>query len=170
MQSVKFVSDKSLNKYGMLVGAAALVVILDQATKLLVVARIPAYGSIVVIPGFFDLTHIYNTGGAFGFLAGKSSLFRHLFFLTASVVAMSMIVYLYLKMPRDYLVMRIGLSLILGGAVGNVIDRVRLGKVVDFLDLHIHDLHWPAFNVADSAITIGILIFIYHLVFRQLPD
>ena len=154
----------------MLVCLAALVAILDQATKLLVMSRIPAYGSITVIPGIFDLTHIYNSGGAFGFLAGKSSLFRHLFFLTASVVAMGMIVYLYLKMPRDYLVMRIGLAMILGGAVGNVIDRIRLGKVVDFLDLHVQDLHWPAFNIADSAITMGILIFVYHLLFKKLPE
>lgn len=158
------------NKYIFLISIAALVVILDQTTKLLVVDRIPAYGSIVVIPGFFDLTHIYNTGGAFGFLAGKSSLFRHLFFLTASAVAMGMIVYLYLKTPREFLFLRGGLALILGGAVGNVIDRIRLGKVVDFLDLYIKDLHWPAFNIADSAISVGILIFIYHLLFKKLPE
>ncbi len=157
------------NKYIFLIGIAALVVILDQTTKLLVVDGIPAYGSIVVIPGFFDLTHIYNTGGAFGFLAGKSSLFRHLFFLTASAVAMGMIVYFYLKTPREFLFLRGGLALILGGAVGNVIDRIRLGKVVDFLDLYIKDLHWPAFNIADSAISVGILIFIYHLLFKKMP-
>ena len=158
------------NKYVFLIGIAALVAILDQAAKLLVVDRIPAYGTIAVIPGFFDLTHIYNTGGAFGFLAGKSSLFRHLFFLTASVIAMGMIVYLYLKMPRDYLFLRGGLTMILGGAMGNVIDRIRLGKVVDFIDLHVHDLHWPAFNIADSAITVGILIFVYHLLFKKIPE
>jgi signal peptidase II len=161
---------KTKNNYVFLVGIAALVAILDQAIKLLVLAKIPAYGSIVVIPGFFDLTHIYNTGGAFGFLAGKSSLFRHLFFLTASAVAMGMIVYLYLKTPREFLFLRSGLAMILGGAVGNVIDRIRLGKVVDFLDLYVKDLHWPAFNIADSAITVGILIFIYHLLFKKMPE
>lgn len=158
------------NNYVFLISIAALVVILDQAIKLLVVARIPAYGSIVVIPGFFNLTHIYNTGGAFGFLAGKSSLVRHLFFLTASLIAMGMIVYLYLKTPREYLFLRSALAMILGGAVGNVIDRIRLGKVVDFLDLHAKELHWPAFNIADSAITVGILIFIYHLIFKKIPE
>lgn len=158
------------NTYVFLMGVAALVVILDQAVKLLVVAKIPAYGSVAVIPGFFDLTHIYNTGGAFGFLAGKSSVFRHLFFLTASVIAMGMIVYLYLKTPPDYLFLRLGLAMILGGAVGNVIDRIRLGKVVDFLDIHVRGLHWPAFNIADSAITVGILIFVYHLLFKKLPE
>jgi len=158
------------NKYAFLIGFAALVVILDQAVKLLVVAKIPAYGSVVVIPGFFDLTHIYNTGGAFGFLSGKSSLFRHLFFLSASAIAMGMIVYLYLKTPREYLFLRSGLTMILGGAVGNVADRIRLGKVVDFLDIHINDLHWPAFNIADSAITLGILIFVYHLIFKEMPE
>jgi len=158
------------NKYFFLISIAALVAILDQAIKLLVLVKIPAYGSIVVIPGFFDLTHIYNTGGAFGFLAGKSSLFRHLFFLTATAIAMGMIVYLYLKTPRDFLFLRSGLAMILGGAVGNVIDRIRLGKVVDFLDLYVKDLHWPAFNIADSAITVGILIFIYHLLFQKMPE
>ena len=153
-----------------LICLAAVVVILDQAIKLLVVSKIPAYDSLVVIPGFFDLTHIYNTGGAFGFLAGKSSLFRHLFFLTASVLAMAMIVYLYLQTPQDYLFLRSSLALILGGAVGNVIDRIRLGKVVDFLDFHIQDLHWPAFNIADSAITVGILIFVFHLLFKKMPE
>jgi len=161
---------KIYNKYFFLISIAALVAILDQAIKLLVLAKIPAYGSIVVIPGFFDLTHIYNTGGAFGFLAGKSSLFRHLFFLTASAIAMGMIVYLYLKTPREFLFLRSGLALILGGAVGNVIDRIRLGKVVDFLDLYVKDLHWPAFNIADSAITVGILIFIYHLLLKKMPE
>lgn len=153
-----------------LICLAALVVILDQAVKLLVVDKIPAYDSWVVIPGFFNLTHIYNTGGAFGFLAGKSSLFRHLFFLTASVIAMAMIVFLYLQTPRRYLFLRFGLAMILGGAVGNVIDRIRLGKVVDFLDLHIKGLHWPAFNIADSAIVVGILIFVYHLLFKKMPE
>ena len=153
-----------------MISIAALVAILDQAIKLLVLTRIPAYGSIVVIPGFFDLTHIYNTGGAFGFLAGKSSLFRHLFFLTATAIAMGMIVYLYLKTPREFLFLRSGLAMILGGAVGNGIDRIRLGKVVDFLDLYVKDLHWPAFNIADSAITVGILIFIYHLLFKKMPE
>ena len=158
------------NKYFFLISIAALVAILDQAIKLLVLAKIPAYGSIVVIPGFFDLTHIYNTGGAFGFLAGKGSLFRHLFFLTASAIAMGMIVYLYLKTPREFLFLRSGLAMILGGAVGNVIDRIRLGKVVDYLDLYVKDLHWPAFNIADGAISVGILIFIYHLLFKKMPE
>ena len=153
-----------------LIGIATVVVILDQAVKLMVVDNIPAYGSVEVIPGFFNLTHIYNTGGAFGFLAGKSSLFRHLFFLTASVIAMVMIVYLYLQTPHDYLFLRCGLAMILGGAVGNVLDRIRLGKVVDFLDVHVKDLHWPAFNIADSAISIGILIFIYYLLFKKIPE
>jgi signal peptidase II len=146
------------------------VVVLDQAVKLLVVAKIPAYDSWVVIPGFFNLTHIYNTGGAFGFLAGKSSLFRHLFFLTASVIAMAMIVYLYLQTSRRYLFLRFGLAMILGGAVGNVIDRIRLGKVVDFLDVYVKGLHWPAFNIADSAICVGIVIFVYHLLFKKMPE
>ncbi|MCG6911465.1 MAG: signal peptidase II [Deltaproteobacteria bacterium] len=158
------------NKYLFLCVIAAGVVILDQATKRLVEAAIPLYDSIVLIPGFFDLTHLTNTGGAFGFLAGKSSLFKHLFFLIASLAAMGMIIYMYWKTPRQYVFLRGGLALIMGGAVGNMIDRLRLGKVVDFLDVHVQDMHWPAFNIADSAITVGILIFVYHLLFKKMPE
>ena len=161
---------KPENKFIFLGVLAAAVVVLDQFTKLLVLSWIPLHGSVAVVPGFFDLTHLYNTGGAFGFLAGKGSLFKHLFFMTASAVAMGMIIYLYWKTPRDFRFLRVGLSLILGGALGNVIDRVRLGKVVDFLDVHFQDLHWPAFNIADSAITVGILIFVYHLLFKKMPE
>ncbi len=158
------------NKYLILISIAVLIIILDQVTKMLVVSRIPVYGSITVIPGLFDLTHIYNPGGAFGFLAGKSSNLRHIFFLVASVIAMGMVIYLYVKTPPGYGFLSSGLSLILGGAVGNVIDRIRLGEVVDFLSFHLKGMHWPAFNIADSAITVGVGIFIYHLLFKKMPE
>lgn len=148
---------------------AVAVVAMDQLVKALIVATVPAYQTISVIPGFFNLTHIYNTGGAFGFLSGNTSGYQQLFFLAASFVAAGLILYLYAQTPPDQIFLEIGFSLILGGALGNIADRVRIGKVVDFLDFHVMDLHWPSFNIADSAITLGIFIFIYHLLFKKIP-
>ena len=157
------------NRYAKLLMIAGSVCLADQIVKAMIIATVPVYQTIPVIPGFFNLTHIYNPGGAFGFLAGGPSVLRHFFFLISSIVAMGLIFYLYAKTPPGQRFLEFGLSLILGGAVGNVIDRIRIGKVIDFLDVYVKDLHWPAFNVADSAITIGIVLFIYHLLFKELP-
>jgi signal peptidase II len=157
------------NRYVKLVLIAGSICILDQITKALVVANIAVYATIPVIPGFFNLTHIYNPGGAFGFLARSSSEFRHLFFMVSSFAAMGLILFLYVKTPPKQRLLELALALILGGAFGNVIDRIRIGKVIDFLDVYIKDLHWPAFNVADSAITVGICLFMIHLLFIELP-
>ena len=156
------------NRYTRLLIIAGTVCIVDQLVKVLIVSTVPAYQTIPVIPGFFNLTHIYNPGGAFGFLSGSPSVLRHLFFVVASIIAMGLILFLYAKTPPGHGLLKFGLSLILGGAVGNILDRIRIGKVIDFLDIYIKDFHWPAFNVADSAITIGIGLFIYHLLFKEL--
>ena len=156
------------NRYARLLMIAGVVCIVDQLVKALVVSTVPVYQTISVIPGFFNLTHIYNPGGAFGFLSGSPSELRHLFFVSASVVAMGLILFLYAKTPPGHGLLEFGLSLIMGGAVGNILDRIRIGKVIDFLDIYIKDIHWPAFNVADSAISIGIGLFIYHLIFKDL--
>jgi signal peptidase II len=156
------------NRYVKLLLIAGTVCIVDQFVKALIVSTVPVYQTISVIPGFFNLTHIYNPGGAFGFLSGSPSELRHFFFLISSVVAMGLIFFLYAKTPPGQGLLEFGLSLIMGGAIGNIIDRIRIGKVIDFLDLYVKDLHWPAFNVADSAITIGIGLFIYHLLFKDL--
>jgi signal peptidase II len=156
------------NRYAKLLMIAGTICIVDQIVKALIVATVPVYQTIPVIPGFFNLTHIYNPGGAFGFLSGSSSVLRHGFFLVASIAAMGLILLLYAKTPPGQGWLEVGLSLILGGAIGNVVDRIRIGKVIDFLDVYIKDLHWPAFNVADSAITVGIGLFIYHLLFKEL--
>lgn len=156
------------NRYAKLLLIAGTVCIVDQLVKALIVSTVPVYQTISVIPGFFNLTHIYNPGGAFGFLSGSPSELRHFFFVIASVVAMGLILFLYAKTPPGHGLLEFGLSLILGGAVGNIIDRIRIGKVIDFLDIYVKGIHWPAFNVADSAITIGIGLFIYHLLFKEL--
>ena len=157
-------------KYLRLVLIVGLVVAADQVSKMIVMDLVPLYGRIPVIPGFFDITHIYNPGGAFGFLAGYSTLLRQVLFVAAALLAIGLIFYFYAHTPDTHRFLALALCLVLGGAVGNLIDRFRFGKVVDFLDVYINDLHWPAFNVADSAITVGIAIFIYHLVFRKMPD
>ncbi len=157
------------NRYVKLMIIAGAVCMLDQATKALVVATISVYQTIPVIPGFFNLTHIYNPGGAFGFLSRNTSELRHLFFLISSFAATGLILFLYAKTPPHQRLLELALALILGGAFGNIIDRIRIGKVIDFLDVYVKELHWPAFNVADSAITVGMCLFIYHLLFKELP-
>lgn len=143
---------------------------LDQFTKALVLGSIPLYETIPVIPGFFNLTHIHNPGGAFGFLAGQSAGIRKLLFLVVSSAAVVLVFWFYRNTPRDKPFLAMAFALIFGGAIGNLIDRFRFGKVVDFLDFYAGSWHWPAFNIADSAITIGISIFIFHLATGKLPD
>jgi len=157
-------------KYGRLFIIAGLVLIFDQITKAIVMDAMPLYESIAVIPGFFNLTHIHNPGGAFGFLARQSAGVRHLVFIFLSSVAICLIFYFYRRTPRSHPLLAGGFALIMGGAVGNLIDRIRFGKVVDFLDLYIGKYHWPAFNLADSAISVGIGIFVYHIVFNKIPE
>jgi signal peptidase II len=157
-----------MTRLGVVAGA---VLILDQVTKALILAHLPLGGSIAVIPGFFDLTHVQNPGGAFGFLAGMSAEVRSLLFIAVSLVAAGLILYFYWQTPLGHRFLSVGLALIFGGAVGNLVDRMRFGIVVDFLDVYAGTLHWPAFNVADSAITIGVGIFAYHILFREIrPD
>jgi len=131
---------------------ATVLVVLDQLTKFAITRSIPYGGGIEITP-FFNLVLVHNKGAAFSFLAGAAGWQRELFIAIAAV-AIAWVVYLLHKHPRQTLFC-FALSLILGGAVGNVIDRVWLGAVVDFLDFHAAGHHFPAFNVADSAITCG---------------
>lgn len=160
----------SYAKYIRLTIIMILVVAVDQITKLMVLESMPLFQSIPVIPGFFNLTHIHNPGGAFGFLSGQSSHLQRLIFLLVSSLAIGLILYFYVKTPRSFRFLSIGLALVFSGAIGNLIDRIRMGKVVDFLDFYIRDYHWPAFNIADSAVSIGMIIFLYHLLFKKLPE
>jgi signal peptidase II len=148
---------------------ASLVIIADQFTKYLVLKHMPLFKSISVIPGLFSLTHVRNPGGAFGFLASNGLPWRHWLFIGAVIFALGMILYFYHKTPKTHPYLGIGLALIFGGAIGNLIDRLRFGEVVDFLDVYVAHLHWPTFNVADSAVTIGVSIFIAHIIFKKMP-
>ena len=158
------------NKYIRLAVIAGLVILTDQITKWMVLAHLPLFKSIPVIPDFFNLTHIQNPGGAFGFLADQSYAVRRMMFVVVSLFATGLIFWFYYRTPPSHPFLAAGFALIFGGAIGNLIDRLRFGKVVDFLDVYVRGWHWPAFNVADSAISVGIAIFIYHLVFKKYPE
>jgi signal peptidase II len=159
-----------LNKSIRLIVVAGLVVLADQITKALVTTYLPLHNNIQVIAGLFNITHILNPGGAFGLMADMGVVVRTIVFLFISSLAVGLILYFYIKTPREYVFLSSAFALIFGGAIGNLIDRIRLGKVVDFLDFYLGNYHWPAFNIADSAITVGIIIFIYHLLFKKMPE
>jgi len=139
----------------LLLTVAGTIVALDQITKLLVDRLLPLYSVKTVVPGFFNLVHARNTGAAFSMFAGSPSALRTVLFAGLTVLVVSVIVYGYSRLKREDAWTRWALALICGGALGNLVDRLRLGEVIDFLDFHVGGYHWPAFNVADSAVTVG---------------
>ena len=148
---------------------AGLTLVLDQATKLIIVKNLSLYETITVIPGFFNITRIHNPGGAFGFLAGQSPNVRLTLFILVSLMAAGFILYMYIRTPRQYRLLLASLALIFGGALGNLTDRVRSGTVVDFLDFYVRSLHWPAFNLADSAISVGMTVLLFYIIIKKVP-
>jgi signal peptidase II len=147
---------------------AAAVIVLDLWTKALVLARIELHEAIPVIPNFFQLVHVRNTGAAFGIGANAGSRIVPML-LNAGAIAVFCVVVVYaLRSAVTDRVLQTGLHLILGGAVGNLLDRFRFGYVVDFLDVYVGNHHWPAFNVADSAICIGIALLFLDM--RKKPE
>ncbi len=144
-----------------LVGITALFVFLDQVTKYFIATYINPAEPIVLFKNFFQITYTMNPGAAFGFLADKSESLRLPLFIGITAFAVILIIYTYFSLGEEDSLVKLALSMILSGATGNLIDRIRLRAVVDFLNVHYYDMHWPAFNVADSMITIGVsLIFI----------
>jgi signal peptidase II len=137
---------------------ALAVLLLDRITKWAIAQTIPLEDAVNIIPGFFRLTHLENTGAAFSLFADSSSPFRTTLLITFSVAALAVVSVLLWKDRGVFHSGTLALSLILGGAVGNLWDRVSDGKVTDFLDFYIGAHHWPPFNVADSAIVIGALL------------
>jgi len=131
----------------------------DRAVKALIPRVLELHQSIPVIPDFFSITYIRNRGGAFGILSGWDSSLRQGFFILASIIALFFLFLLYREATKEGLrSMRFSLVLVAGGAFGNLFDRVATGEVVDFLDFYVGQHHWPAFNVADIAISIGAVI------------
>lgn len=138
---------------------AGLVLLLDQLTKAMVTDNLVAYRDVIPLTGFFNLVHVHNTGAAFSLFADQGGWQRAFFVVLASVAA-GVMLYL-LRKTRGQPLFNAALALILGGAVGNLIDRVLYGHVIDFLDFYVGTWHWPAFNVADSAITVGAALLIW---------
>ena len=152
-----------------MVWPALAIALLDQITKWAVVGTISRYESVSVINGFFSLVHLRNRGMAFG-LMNRPDLDFGFYFLTAgSAVAIVLLLAWFFKIREDAYRIIFGLSLILGGAVGNLIDRLRFREVIDFLDFYVGPYHWPTFNVADSAITIGVFWVAFHFIFSKDP-
>lgn len=144
-------------RYGVLIGVSLVIVVLDQFTKLLVVHTMQLHESIPVIAGFFNLTYIRNPGAAFGLFATTNGAFRLIFFVGTSIVALGLLGTIFYRLHPDDVWGQLTVSSIVGGAIGNLLDRLQRGEVVDFLDVYIGRYHWPAFNVADGAISVGVV-------------
>jgi signal peptidase II len=154
-------------KWLLLIIIAVIIFTADQVTKQLVIESIPLNTGIEVISGFFDLAHVRNSGVAFGMMSGNASSFQRTFFILLSLAAMAAILWMIYSSAAIELGLLAGYCLFFGGASGNLIDRVRFGEVIDFLDVHWGHLHWPAFNVADSALCVGAGLFLIHFLFKK---
>jgi signal peptidase II len=149
---------------------SVIVVLLDRWTKRLVAAHIAMYSHIQIIPGFFRITHTENTGAAFSLFADSPSHWKTALLIGFSVIAMIVVIGLLWKQQRGITLTGIALSLILGGAVGNLWDRVASGRVVDFLLFYVKQYQWPVFNLADSAIVVGALLLVIEILFSRPKD
>ena len=141
----------------------AVTLLLDQGAKLLVAHWIPLHHSIPVIEGWVDLTHVRNTGAAFGLLAGERRALGSYVLIVVSLAAMAFVVHLLRRLSEADAGLALALTFILGGAAGNLVDRVFHGEVIDFVDVHWNGYHWPAFNVADSFISVGAALCVYGI-------
>ncbi len=136
------------------------IVTLDQVTKALVRRTLPLHESVTVVPGFLDFTHIRNTGAAFGFMDTADLPYKTLLLSAVAVASLVGVGFYAAGLPREQRLARWGLALILGGAAGNLIDRITAGFVVDFVDVYWRTYHFWAFNVADSAISVGVVLWL----------
>ena len=143
------------------------IVLLDQLAKLLVVRSMRPGQNIPIVPGFFDLTFVLNPGAAFSLFATLPEWIRNPFFILISAAAAVLIVAYRSRYLRENRLASVSLALILGGAIGNLIDRLRYGVVVDFLDAHIYQYHWPIFNVADSSISVGVALLLIEMLLER---
>lgn len=143
------------------------VIVLDQLTKWYVRQELPIYETVPIIDGFFSITHARNPGGAFSLFASISQQIRVPFFFIAAAVAISVLIYYLRQIPSDQRWLLFAVAGVLGGAIGNLIDRIFLGGVTDFLLVYWRQYQWPAFNVADSFISIGVCILVGHSLFAR---
>jgi signal peptidase II len=139
----------------------------DQLSKTIVSTSFNLYESRMVIPGFFNLTYIRNRGAIFGFFSTNQSFLIYALLTLASMAALGLVVYYFYKTSSSERFLKISLSLILAGALGNLTDRLFRGSVIDFLDFYVKDWHWPFFNVADSCISVGAILLLYIFFFKK---
>jgi signal peptidase II len=161
------VARRRFGKSAFVLIIAGAVLAADQLTKWYVRHTVAYQESVPIVPSFFHITHVRNTGGAFSLFADASDSIRLPFFLLASSLALGALLYFVRQVPADRRWLLFALSGVLGGALGNLVDRVVFGRVTDFLDVHWRGYHWPAFNVADSFITVGVVILIAHSLFAS---
>jgi signal peptidase II len=150
-----------MRKYHIIIAAS--VVLLDRLSKWLVAQNIALQGGVDVVPGFFRLTHVQNEGAAFGLFSDSTSEWKVAMLILFSVAALAVVSALLWKNGNAMNATAIALSLVFGGALGNLWDRVSSGRVIDFLDIYYRSHHWPAFNLADSAIVIGALLLLSEI-------
>lgn len=155
---------KALN-YVIIIGLLGI----DQLTKALIAQNLALHSSRSVIPGFFNLTHIRNRGAIFGFFSQTDNQILYLFLTLISLAALGLVIYYFFKTPGTDRLMKISLAVILAGALGNLVDRVFRGYVIDFLDFYVKGWHWPSFNVADASISVGAFFLIFILLFKRRP-
>jgi len=144
-------------------------VALDQATKHIIARTVDLYESVTVIPGFFNITRIHNKGAIFGSFSQANNKLVFALLTAASLAALALVIYYFFKTPAGDKLMKVALTMIMAGALGNQFDRLIRGHVIDFLDFYVGKAHWPFFNAADSCITIGACLMLVIL-FRRKPE
>ena len=154
-----------MKRWSLFSAIAVIGIIIDQITKIAIDRSMQLFDSIPVVENFFHITYVRNRGAAFSFLSDAS--WRLPFFITVSIIAALVILIAFRKLRDDQKLAHISLAMIFSGAVGNLIDRVRLGEVIDFLDVHWYRHHWPAFNVADSLICVGVFLLAIDMVLEE---
>jgi signal peptidase II len=156
-----------MKRYGLYAALSASIILLDQLTKALIVKTIPFYGSVEVIPGFLDLTYIHNKGAILGLFNRSEQPWTTALLLLLNAAALGLVVFYFSKTKDKERVTRLALAMIVGGALGNVVDRITRGYVVDFVEMYAGKFRWPTYNVADAAITIGAVLLIASALFRR---
>ncbi len=155
-------------KYFLTAIITGFIIAFDQATKLYVHTQVTMGKPIAVIKGFFNINYVHNSGGAFGLFSESNDFIRYTLFLLFPLICMFLI-FVMLRDTKNKLQI-VALSFITGGAIGNYMDRIRLGYVIDFIDWYIKDLHWPTFNIADSFIVIGVCILSVFFLLEKNPE
>ena len=158
------------NKYLFLFVISSALIVIDQYTKFMVTLHIPLNYSVKVVEGFFNLTHIRNSGVAFGIFSEQNSELKPYLLIFVSIIAIMAILVIFHQTGKDKRMVQTGLVLVFSGAIGNLIDRVLHKEVIDFIDFFVENQHWPAFNVADSCITIGVMLMAVDMLVNHEPS